>query len=184
MTNLKRERGDDGLDGFYEDEDATTPLFVMPPVEFRTINYVRLTVPAVRAMFPVGFFRGGIAAHLPLFTDLRLEVDGELHQKTYGGVELSDTGSSSIRVSGVPFEAVGGKWRTGIRRMNGKTLVLVLVTTPQAAIQAAVPEAAILQAAVPEVAVPEVAVPEVAVPEVAVPEVAVPEVAVPEDVAP
>jgi hypothetical protein len=145
------------------DQDATKPLFVMPPVIFRTVNYVRLTVPAVRAMFSTGTFPGGVAAHLPLRTYMRLEVDGELRPDSHD-VDLCDTGSSSVSVALLPFKEVAGKRRLGIRRMNCTTLVLVLASVaPPVAPPVAQPEPAVAQ---PEPAVapaPAVAQPEPAV---------------------
>ena len=104
------------------------PVFVLPPVTFSSINYVRLTVPSMHAMFPVGRFPGGVAVHLPLATHLRLEVDGVLRpgSETYRNVELRDSGSSSILIDGLPFDAVRGMRRLGIRRLNHQTLVLVM----------------------------------------------------------
>ena len=101
--------------------------FGMPNVIFKTVNYVRLTVPAVRAMFPVGTFPGGVVAHLPLKTRMRIEVDGVIGDVIYD-VTLRDSGSSSVCVDGLPFEDVKELRRIAIRRLDEDTLVLELTT--------------------------------------------------------
>jgi hypothetical protein len=102
------------------------PVFVMPSVTFKTINYVRLTLAAVKAMFPAARFPGGVLQHLPLTTHMRLEVDGVLRPEVHLSMQLRSTTGTNICITGLPFGAVRGMRRLGIKRLDADTLVLVL----------------------------------------------------------
>jgi hypothetical protein len=97
--------------------------FVMPPVVIRTEDYKRLTLPAIRAM---GIY------DMPVNTSMRLQIDGVMAPEAHA-VALDRVGqTASIRMDGLPFEAVRGMTRLGIRRLDANTLVLVLRAPPPA----------------------------------------------------
>ena len=126
------------------DERVGRNVFVMPPITITSISYLRLTVPAVRAMYPEGHFPG-----LPLVTHLRIEVDRVVRPEVYRHVELhSPDGSSGIYLAGLPYGIVRCLRRLGIRRLSADTLVLVLATVgfPRAPAAPAAPAAPVAPA--------------------------------------